>query len=369
MFKAQFLAHGELQQLINALILDGYHCIGPQVRDGSIVYDSLTEASQLPIGIHDEQQPGTYRLKKSDSKRYFAWANGAQAIKPLTFHPHEPAWEAHRNEQGHIEFREIAQKIPKTALLGVRSCDLAALLIQDKHFLHSEFKDQQYLQRRSHLFLIAVNCTHPADTCFCASTGDGPRATHSYDMVLTENESGFILETRTDHAQRIIEKIPLREATREETDAATASLERAAHNQSRSLPSRNLRDSLFSRLQHPQWAEIAKRCLSCGNCTSVCPTCFCHKETDETRLGGDSTTHYREWDSCFTSMHSYIAGITIRKTTEHRYRQWLTHKLGSWHDQYGVSGCTGCGRCISWCPAGIDLTAEVAILCEGETYV
>lgn len=367
MFKANFLAHGEFQQLINALIIDGYHCIGPQVRDGAIVYDTLTEVSQLPRGVHDRQEPGSYHLTSSDSRRYFAWANGAQAIKPLTFHPHEPAWEAYRNGQGHIEFREIVQKSPKTALLGVRSCDLAALLIQDKHFLHSEFKDPQYLQRRSQLFLIAVNCTHPADTCFCASTGDGPRATHGYDLALTETAHGFIIETRTEHAQRILKNLPLREASEEEITAVATSLESAAKQQTRSLPSRNLRDSLFSQLHHPQWDEIAKRCLSCGNCTMVCPTCFCHRESDETQLGGDSSTHYREWDSCFTSMHSYIAGHTLRNSTGHRYRQWLTHKLGSWHDQYGVSGCTGCGRCISWCPAGIDITQEVALICEGET--
>ena len=146
-------------------------------------------------------------------------------------------------------------------------------------------------------------------------------------------------------------------------------MQEAAQQQTRSLPSHNLRDALFANLEHPRWEDVAERCLSCGNCTSVCPTCFCHSETDETALDGDHSLHARQWDSCFTQGHSYIHGMTIRADTRTRYRQWLTHKLGSWHDQYGRSGCVGCGRCIAWCPVGIDITARGSRHLPGEAVM
>jgi ferredoxin len=140
----------------------------------------------------------------------------------------------------------------------------------------------------------------------------------------------------------------------------------AAEAQQRTLPGRDLQAPLFARLSHPQWQAIGERCLACGNCTAVCPTCFCHSEQEHPALDGGGSEHVREWDSCFTPGHSYIHGVVIRAETSQRYRQWLTHKLGSWHEQYGRSGCVGCGRCITWCPVGIDITEEVTTICGGD---
>ncbi len=130
----------------------------------------------------------------------------------------------------------------------------------------------------------------------------------------------------------------------------------------RHLDTTDIHDLLLNNLEHPRWAEVAERCLSCANCTMVCPTCFCASVEEVSDLSGDNVRRERAWDSCFTMEHSYTNTGTVRKTTASRYRQWLTHKLATWSDQFGTSGCVGCGRCVTWCPVAIDLTEEVAAI-------
>ncbi|MBI5782763.1 MAG: 4Fe-4S dicluster domain-containing protein [Gammaproteobacteria bacterium] len=364
--EAGFLPRARFQVLLDALHQAGYRCVGPQARDGAIIYDTLGKAGELPQGIRDAQAPGRYRLEKTESPRYFSWANGPQALKPFLFAPHEPMWRCERNARGEIHFSEIKPAAELLAVIGVRACDLAALRLQDRHFLQGAFVDPYYAARRENIFLVAVHCTHPADTCFCASTGDGPDATQGFDLALNELDDGYLVQSGSDKGGVIAARLPLMPATNIHRQTASRETQEAAQRQTRRLPSRNLRDALFANLEHPRWENVAERCLSCGNCTSVCPTCFCHSESDETVLDGHHSLHARQWDSCFTQGHSYIHGMTIRADTRTRYRQWLTHKLGSWHDQYGRSGCVGCGRCITWCPVGIDITEEIAAISSAE---
>ena len=358
-----YLPRAHLQALIDALHAAGFRCVGPQAADGAIVYDTLTDAAQLPWGITQTQAPGHYRLHASDDARCFAWANGPQALKPLLFAPREALWSSRRAGDGALQFDDVLPKTATLAVIGVRPCDLAALAIHDQHFLHKGTRDPYYAARREGLFLVAVNCTHPAATCFCVSTGDGPRANTGYDLALTELDEGYLVETGSERGRAIAAQLPLTAATAQQLAAADAAMQQSAEQQTRRLPGRDLDAPLFANLHHPRWDEVATRCLSCGNCTSVCPTCFCYSARDESTLAGDEVQHVREWDSCFTQGHSHIHGITIRAETPQRYRQWLTHKLGSWHEQYGRSGCVGCGRCIAWCPVGIDLTEEATVIC------
>jgi len=349
--------------LLDALRRRGYQCVGPQVKEAGIVYAPLTSVDALPRGVNDQQSPGEYRLHDSGAARCFAWANGAQALKPLLFAPRETLWRVERGDDGRIQFRETLPVVSPVAVIGVRACDLAALRIQDKVFLQGAHPDPYYGARRQALFLVAVNCSHPAQTCFCASTGDGPSAVQGYDLVLDELDEGFLVAAGSDAGAALLDDLTLGVSS----DAQRRAVERqhvdAVQTQTRRLPSRNLRDALFANLEHPRWQEVADRCLSCGNCTMVCPTCFCHAEQDQAHLDGTGSEHQREWDSCFTQGHSYIHGLTIRADTRSRYRQWLTHKLGSWHDQFDTSGCVGCGRCITWCPVGIDITEEAGAVC------
>lgn len=360
-----FLAFSMLDRLLSGLQAKGYRCMGPTVEQGAIIFGELLVATELPRGLQVVQSPSQYTLTSDPQNRYFAWVNGPQAIKPLTFAPRESLWRVQRDELGGLKFESVAQQPIRTALIGVRACDLAALALQDAHFLREPNPDAHYAARRNALFLVAVQCAEPAATCFCASTGDGPTPQYGFDLSLTELANGFVVTSGSAAGAEILAELDLEAATTEQLQAAREQGELAASRQQRSLPGRDLRPLLMSRLEHRHWDEVAARCLSCGNCTAVCPTCFCHTQNDEVAPGAGETTHVREWDSCFNAGHAYLHGHNVRPDTKSRYRQWLIHKLATWHDQYGRSGCVGCGRCISWCPAAIDLTEEVAALAKG----
>ena len=362
-----FLPRDVLQRLLDALTGGDFLCIGPRLKEGVIVYEPLADTATLPQGVHDRQAPGEYRTEQVSSPRQFAWANGPQALKPFLFAPREALWRVVRDAEGRLTFREVQPDIKPIAVIGARACDLAALALQDSHFLAGAYPDPTYAARRENLFIVAVHCSHPAATCFCVSTGDGPRATHGFDIALSELDDGFVAEAGGVRGKVLLDALGCSTAAAEQIAQAEDEIAHAARSQSRRLPGRNLRDALFANLEHPRWEEVAERCLSCGNCTSVCPTCFCSSTSasasEQPSLDASHAEHSREWDSCFTRGHSYIHGAVVRSDTRTRYRQWLTHKLGSWHEQYGRSGCVGCGRCVTWCPTGIDITEETTAIC------
>jgi ferredoxin len=363
--QAGFLPLGRLPALLAALMQRGYRCLGPQARNGAIVMAELQSPDGLARGLQAEQAPGQYRLASDAHDRYFAWANGPQAIKPHAFAAEEPLWQVRRDARGELQFEAVTPEVPALAIIGVRACDLAALALQDAHFLRQGRRDPHYERRREQLFLVAVQCAVPAATCFCASTGDGPTPTAGYDVSLAELAEGFVAVAGSAKGREVLDALDLAPASRSQLDAARAQGLAAAAAQQRRLAGRNLRDALMASLEHPRWDDVASRCLACGNCTAVCPTCFCHAESDQPALDGQSSRHLRQWDSCFGESHGHLHGFNVRPDIRTRYRQWLTHKLATWHDQFGRSGCVGCGRCIAWCPVGIDITAEAAALTAG----
>jgi ferredoxin len=350
-----------MQQLLDGLHQLGYTCLGPVADEHAISLKPVRSASQLACGLEAEQSPGHYRLIRASHVRNFSWANLPQALKPLTFAPREQLWHCRRDATGTLSFEAVTPQAEAIAVIGVRGCDLAALQLQKQHFLNTPNPDPWFQQRLDKLFIVAVHCSHPASTCFCAASGDGPAATDGFDLALHELEDGFIVESGSARGETLARRLPLVSVSATQHQTAQQQLHWAAQQQ-RTLPNAAAQ-TLMQNLEHPRWRVIGERCLACGNCTAVCPSCFCHQQHEQVDVSDQTSVHTREWSSCFNHAHGYLAGYQMRPTTASRYRQWLTHKFSSWHDQYGRSGCVGCGRCIAWCPVGIDVTAELHKLC------
>ena len=347
----------KVDALFEALRRSGHRVIGPTVRDGAVVLDEIRSAADLPVGFRDEQEPARYRLQRDDSPAAFAWSVSPHSWKRYLHPPRLVLWRA-RRANGGFTIAEGPEPAPRYAFFGVRPCELAAIQVQDR-VLSS---DPAYAARRAAAFVVAVNCTRPGGTCFCASLGTGPEAGAGHDLLLTElcqdGRHVFLAEAGSTRGAELLDALAPRPATPAERDAAVAALALAAAGMGRSLETRGLREALAASPEHPRWEDVARRCLACGNCTLACPTCFCTTVEDTTDLAGVEAARARRWDSCFGLEFSYIHGGSVRTSIAARYRQWLTHKLSTWHDQFGTSGCVGCGRCITWCPAGIDLTEE-----------
>jgi ferredoxin len=252
----------------------------------------------------------------------------------------------------------------------VRACELHAIAIQDKVFLQGLFADPAYRSRRADNFVVAVNCTQAGGTCFCDSMGTGPKAVTGYDLSLTEvvrDSQHFLLaQCGTKAGAEVLSEIPTEVASEEEIAAANALVDETARHMGRSLQTNGLKELLYRNTENQRWDAVAGRCLSCANCTTVCPTCFCSTVEDLTDLSGQQAERVRKWDSCFTTDFSYLHGGSVRATPRAKFRQWMMHKLAYWIDQFGTSGCVGCGRCITWCPVGIDLTEEARAIRESE---
>jgi ferredoxin len=354
-----------LESLVAALRGRGYRVLGPTLRDGAIVYDELESAAELPAGWTDVQEPGTYRVERRADEARFGYAVGPHSWKQFLFPPRIRLWQAHRNGDGALEVEDEPVDETPLAFLGVRSCELHAIAIQDRVFIGGKAVDRDYAARRDGTFLVAVNCFEPGGTCFCDSMGTGPKADGGYDLALTElldGEHRLLVEAGSERGEELLAELPGREATPADTQAADEAVEGARRKMGRQLDATDLHGLLRRNLEHPRWDEVAERCLTCGNCTLACPTCFCSGVEDATDLTGQSAERHRVWDSCYSVEYSHIHGGAIRPSGRARYRQWLTHKFGTWHDQFGTSGCVGCGRCITWCPVGIDVTEELTAI-------
>jgi ferredoxin len=353
-----YLARDGLDRLIRVLAEQGYEVVGPTVRDGAIVLDRIDGLADLPVGVREEQGPATYELHRSDDDRLFDWAHGPDSAKRFLFPPRELLATITRNGGGMHREPDPEDDRP-VAFVGLRSCDLHAVEVQDRVFLEL---DPAYRRRRERALFVGVNCAVPGSTCFCASMGTGPRCTLGFDLALTELDDGFVVEGGSPRGEELLAALPVREATEDEAAEVERIVARAVERMGRALETSDMPDLLYRNRLHPRWQDVAERCLACANCTNACPTCFCHDVVDGVSLSGDVATRTREWASCFSAEYSWAAGEVVRESRTSRYRQWLTHKFASWIDQYGVSGCVGCGRCITWCPVGIDVTEEIAAI-------
>ncbi|MFM7056712.1 MAG: 4Fe-4S dicluster domain-containing protein [Planctomycetota bacterium] len=359
----RWLPRAGLDELIQLLACDGYEVVGPTIDQAAIVYGRIESVADLPEGWTDRQGPGEYRLEQRGDHQLFGYVVGPHSWKKYLFPADELVAAAQRaGDSWHFTTPTAAPQ--RYAFLGVRACELAAIAVQDRVFLGGPYVDPLYRARREAVLLIAVNCTQAAATCFCRSMNTGPRCAAGFDLALTELEQGFTVECGTDRGRELLQRLGVSGeaalASPDQLEAAESARSRAVAQMTRQMNTDGLRELLLGNLESPRWDAIAERCLSCTNCTMVCPTCFCSTVTEVADL--TQVDRRRQWDSCFNIDFSRVNGNPSRNSIAGRYRQWLTHKLGTWQDQFGTSGCVGCGRCITWCPPGIDLTEEVVEL-------
>jgi len=359
--------------LLDVLRGDGYQLLGPRVREGAIVHGEISGVGDLPAGWGEEQEAGRYRLVPRGDGRLFGFSVGPQSWKPMFFVPRTRLVRLRRAPSGGgFEADAPPPAPPRLALIGARACDLAAIAVQDRTFMGGPFREPDYESRRKDVFVVAVNCGQAGGTCFCVSMGTGPRVTANgaapHDLALTEltGPHRFVVEAASARGRALLDRLGAPPAAPVDGDEADAICARTARSMGRAMDTAGIKELLYRNQEHARWDDVAARCLGCANCTLVCPTCFCSNVEDTSDLDGQVAERWRRWDSCFTMGHSYVHGGSVRVSTRSRYRQWLTHKLASWIDQFGTSGCVGCGRCITWCPVGIDITEEVAAIRAGE---
>jgi ferredoxin len=361
-----------LPALFDTLQTRGYTVVGPTVRDGAIVVAELSSAAELPYGWGVDTEAGRYRLRARGDTAAFGHSAGPQSWKSVLHPARARMWSADRASGTVVaDGPEPAQR-QRYALLGVRPCDLAAIGILDRVLAGGRHVDPIYQSRRDGNFVIAVECTEPGATCFCTSMGTGPGAESGFDLAMVELVDGaahrFLVRAGTPAGAEVLADLPGQPAEEATVQHATSAVAEAAGRMGRTMPlgplehPGGLPELLAASRESPHWDDVAARCLTCGNCTMVCPTCFCTTTEDVTDLSGDHAERWRRWDSCYDLDFSYLHGGGVRTSGQSRYRQWISHKLGTWHDQFGSSGCVGCGRCIVWCPTGIDITQEVAAL-------
>ena len=342
--------------LVDELRGRGYRVVGPTLRDNAIVLDELDSAADLPHGWGVDVGPGTYRLRQREDQAAFGHSAGPQSWKQFVHPQRQQVWSS--------DPADAEQDRPPYAFLGVRGCDLAAMGVLDRVLAGGAHPDSAYTRRRNGAFIVAVNCTEPGGLCFCSSMGTGPACGAGYDLALTERVEGatvsYLVEVGSAVGAEVLAALPHRVATSAESRCAADEVAAAATKMGRQMPDTDLRALLNASRESPHWQEVADRCLTCGNCTMVCPTCFCTSVSDVTDLTGQHAERWMEWASCFELDFTFIHEGPVRTSGASRYRHWLTHKLSTWHDQFDSSGCVGCGRCIAWCPPGIDITEEMA---------
>ena len=356
----------QFPKLFEVLRTQGYQIVGPAVREGVILYDDINGVEDLPKGKTDEQSPGSYRLKKRGDNALFGFTVGPQSPKKFLLPMRLKLFDAHKEGRGFrvsSGLNSNSDKLPRLAFIGIKPCEVSAIAIQDKIFLEGMYADPVYRSLSEHSMIIDVNCTSPGNLCFCASMKTGPKTSKGFDLALTEiinaDEHYFIVDVGSEKGSALLQSVPNRPVESSQEKMAQQVFDQAVHTMGKTIDMTDVRTLLFENLEHPEWDAVAARCLTCANCTLVCPTCFCTTVEDTTDLSGERTERWRRLNSCFTLDFTKVAGGNFRTSAKSRYRQWLTHKLAGWYDQFGSSGCVGCGRCITWCPVGIDIVAEV----------
>jgi sulfhydrogenase subunit beta (sulfur reductase) len=267
-----------------------------------------------------------------------------------------------RQEQGSYVLEPTDGEPPKQLLFGIHPCDARAIAIIDRVFKDA-YEDKYYLSRRQNTVLVGMTCTHPYDSCFCTSLGFGPADATDVDIMLTDIGDDFVIEEITEKGKEILAGAEgVSEATPDDEKKAAAARESANAKVSRKLDTGEIGKRLPPAFDDKEfWERIAAKCVSCGICTFLCPTCYCFDINDEMLRGGTGA-RYRNWDCCSFAVYTKMPAENPREEKWRRVRQKVYHKYLFYPELFTMIACTGCGRCIRQCPVNWDITQTLGSL-------
>jgi len=335
--------------------------MGPTLRDGAIVPGPVNSSKDLPRGVHDLQSPGPTASCAKTTVRYSDGPSVRDLGKTSTSPPARSCGAA-RSLATHWSFVNpiVRMRSWQSSAHGPVTLLRCAYWTTFWKRVSIAIRD---IRSGDSNFIAVVECASPADTCFCASMKSGPGIDEDFDVALTElnDELGhrFIARIGSPRGADVLSSVSTRPAKRTgPRGARTASRDGVARDESKP-PFDEVANLLARNVEHLGGSTWPSGASPAATATSVCPTCFCSDVHDTTDTSG-AIERRRTWSSCFDLEHSYLHGGSVHESSSSRYRQWMTHKLSTWWDQFDSTGCVGCGRCIVWCPVGIDITEEVA---------
>ncbi|MBW2220184.1 MAG: 4Fe-4S dicluster domain-containing protein [Deltaproteobacteria bacterium] len=271
-----------------------------------------------------------------------------RSIKEMFFPHTEKLFKYRHMGKGKVKLKESENFAPKTVLFGVRPCDAASLPIMDKIFSW-DYQDNYYLKRREETCLISISCEKCDEFCLCTTLGLSPTSEDGSDILLLKrDEESFYAQVITQKGEEICSQAAeFFEDTNDKAPEGFRGPEIKADLE-------QIKPWLDSHFENEMWDELGLRCLGCGSCTYVCPTCHCFDIIDEGGL--KSGASIKNWDSCgFGLFTLHASGHNPRSTQHRRYRQRIMHKFKYYIDKFEYTSCVGCGRCVKSCPVDINL--------------
>ncbi len=320
-------AKDKLAEVIGAL--EGYQVFAPMAVDDVVRFKPVEDPAEVSLDFHNSNVPPK-ELMFPQTETLFKYRVGSTDIEP-----------------------EVPEESAKRLVFGIRPCDAMAYTIVD-HLYSWDFPDPYYQKRRESTVLFGLACAEPMSSCFCPSLGGGPASEKGLDALMFDLGDTFYVKTITDSGEEAAKAMGLEAASETEVKAAQAQEAEALAGIKRSIDTEGIPEKLPALYDHPFWEQFSDRCLSCGICTFLCPTCHCFDIQDEVEAFDGRRA--RMWDTCmFAEYTAHTSGHNPRPTRKERTRNRISHKYSYFPEKFDVIACVGCGRCIYFCPVNIDI--------------
>lgn len=337
------LEKGAIAPLVEALMAD-YRIVGPKAKGPKFAFDTITDPAEMRLDYDTTILP---------PKKVFQ----PQHERLATF-----------NLQGEPEASSFVEAEP-TVLFGIHTCDLKAISLLDEAF-SADYPDAHYLSRRENTLLVSIECLEPCDEyAFCKDMGTLTPESKNFDLHLTEMESGYLVEVGSEAGQKLLDTYAQASAAKDQKGR----LDQIRSDKQQQFEKRldfdaaELPEMLAAAFEDPVWQDMGDRCLACGSCTNVCPTCYCFNVEDEVNMVLTEGERVRSWDSCQLDEFASVAGgENFREARSARQRHRLMRKGKYLYEKFDELGCVGCGRCIRTCTAKISIVESFNAIHNGK---